>query len=228
MVTLPLDAFSMTAGTLMEFKYMIWSSIRDTRGQTTSVKPNTQTQSVHTHPIWRRKYKALSLRGCVCIRSVRTAAVLCYLWRRLQAAGSTDSFLFQSASPRTDPCLIVSHWRPSAAAVWTLIDGKCPSDAAPLLQTMQNLSVQGQHRSAQVNTESDGVSAQPCVFRTCAIIALRLLSSWLSSTWLQGRRGGWRLCETHSLVQRLQQTILTGRQLRLLLQQLCDLQIDRL
>ncbi|TNN22067.1 hypothetical protein EYF80_067820 [Liparis tanakae] len=30
---------AMTAGTSMDFRYMIWSSIRDTRGLTTNVKP---------------------------------------------------------------------------------------------------------------------------------------------------------------------------------------------
>lgn len=39
--TLLLDAFTMTAGKFFDFKYMIWSSIRDTKGVTTRVKPET-------------------------------------------------------------------------------------------------------------------------------------------------------------------------------------------
>lgn len=40
-ITLLLEALSMAADTSMDFRYMIWSSIRDTRGVTTSVKPDT-------------------------------------------------------------------------------------------------------------------------------------------------------------------------------------------
>lgn len=34
-----LEAFSMAADTLVAFRYITWSSIRDTRGVTTRVKP---------------------------------------------------------------------------------------------------------------------------------------------------------------------------------------------
>lgn len=43
-LTLLLEEFSMAADTLMDCRDMTWSSIRDTRGVTTSVRPNQQAQ----------------------------------------------------------------------------------------------------------------------------------------------------------------------------------------
>lgn len=44
--TLLLEAFSIAADTLMDWRYMSWSSIKDTSGVTTSVRPGHQAHTL--------------------------------------------------------------------------------------------------------------------------------------------------------------------------------------
>lgn len=76
--TLLLEAFSMAADTLMDCRYRTWSSIRDTRGVTTSVTPN---QPAHMRDVTIQQRP-----------SVRRASV--HLWSREPAAGNKGFFLF--------------------------------------------------------------------------------------------------------------------------------------